>query len=224
MKNNYKIKTFPTGHLGCNTSIIYDAKTLEAVIIDPGEESDLILSMIKDMNFNVQYLLHTHAHYDHITASGCLKKILNIPIFLHKDDAELYKNIYLQGFMLNKAVIEPGIIDEYFDDNRVFKMSENHDEVLLKTIHTPGHSKGGCCFFTEITGKPVLFSGDTLFAGSIGRTDLPGGSYNDIMNSIFKKLLILPDETLVIPGHGEFTTIKKEKLSNPFILENRNSF
>jgi glyoxylase-like metal-dependent hydrolase (beta-lactamase superfamily II) len=136
---------------------------------------------------------------------------------LHEDDAEVYANLGLQGWMFDRPVDPPGTVDLFFRDNREFRFQGHAGTLVLETRHTPGHSPGSCCFFTSSMEAPVCFTGDTLFRRSIGRTDLPGGDPGRIVPSIRARLLNLPPETVVYPGHGPITTIGEERLENPFM-------
>ena len=141
---------------------------------------------------------------------------MNAKILLHRDDQTLYDALAIQGQMFGVPVDRPGKVDTYLEDGMDLSLSAA-ETPFLKTLHTPGHTQGSCCFYTEATGKPLLFSGDTLFQESIGRTDLWGGDFPQILKSIKQKLFALPLEAHVIPGHGESTTLWHEKKHNPFL-------
>ena len=214
---NLKLETFPMGSFACNCSLIYDDETKEAIIIDPGNDLEAISEKIEERNLDVQLLLHTHAHFDHIGCSKCLAEKTNSKIMLHKDDEVLYQNLAVQTSMFNMAPLEVGTIDTYLEDEMTFSMKNSELNEFLKTVFTPGHTEGSCCFYTESFSGPILFSGDTLFQNSIGRTDLPGGNTELILKSIKNRLYDLPDETNVITGHGPMTSIYHEKKNNPFV-------
>lgn len=219
-EHKLKVKTFPVGTLGCNCSIIYSDLTKEAIAIDPGNDSKKFLKEVADLGVTVKLLLHTHAHFDHIGESNYLRKLLKAPILLHKQDLFLYENLKQQGMFFGFELDNPEPVDQYLEDNQTFGLTGVQDQTLnnfLQTLHTPGHTPGSCCFYTELLETPQLFSGDTLFAQSIGRTDLPGGDMDKIITSIKDRLYTLPDETICIPGHGPMTRIYEEKKSNPFI-------
>lgn len=218
--NQIKIETFEIGSFGCNCSIIYSTQTREAIIIDPGNDALNLEKAIEKLNVNPKVLLHTHAHFDHIGQSTIIKNKYNIPMALHPDDFFLYEGLQEQGNWFGMKLEAPGKIDLWLKDGDEFGFSDPELNQILKTIHTPGHTPGSCCFL----GENILFSGDTLFNGSIGRTDLPGGDFNTILDSIKTKLFKLDDQTIVIPGHGPNTTIGKEKKSNPFVGENARPF
>lgn len=215
------LESFPTGPLGCNCSIISSPHTQEAIIVDPGQDAALIMRKVAEKKLKVKYLLHTHAHFDHIADSAQVKAQTGAKLCLHGDDQFLYDALPEQGAFFGFQLPSPGKVDERQEDGASFGFSEVLDHSLknfLHTLHTPGHTPGSCCFYMESAGKPVLFSGDTLFRQSIGRTDLPGGDFEQIVKSIKDRLYLkLPAETVVIPGHGPSTTLYQEKKSNPFV-------
>lgn len=214
------VETFQVGNLQVNCSLIFCEKSRDAIIIDPGDDTEQITQLISQKKLNVKKIIHTHAHFDHIGCSGDVKKLTGATLALHKDDLTLYQSLPDQGAMFGIKVsdnLTP--IDHLFDSNDSFSLENSplSDFISnLKIIHTPGHSSGSCSFFTEQFERPLLFSGDTLFNQSIGRTDLPGGNHQQILDSIKTKLFILPKETWVITGHGPTTTMETEKKSNPF--------
>lgn len=207
------IETVVVGSFQCNCTIIADENTKEAVIIDPGDESDKIFEIIKHYNLNVKYLMHTHAHLDHIMATREIKEKTNAKILLHKDDNNIYNSLKMQAQMFGFNTKDPLPVDVFLKENDEIKIGE---KIISKVIHTPGHSPGSICFHFEKDNDPLVFSGDTLFSGSIGRTDLWGGSYPIILNSIKDKLFTLREETIVCPGHGPKSYIWNEKKHNPF--------
>jgi len=213
------MKSFPTGSLGCNCSIIYSEDSKEAIIIDPGDDENVIMGQVEQMGLKVKLLLHTHAHFDHISCSKSVKEKTNSKLCLHRGDELLYKSLPVQRSMFGFAPAMAGKVDEWIDDGQEYSLSFNNGEFknFLKTIHTPGHTEGSCSFYTEYFEQPVLFAGDTLFQSSIGRTDLPGGNFDKIKKSIKERLYCLPDETRVITGHGAETQIYHEKNFNPFV-------
>ncbi|MBP9674547.1 MAG: MBL fold metallo-hydrolase [Bacteriovoracaceae bacterium] len=219
MKNSLKRETFPTGPLGCNTTFLYDEESKEALIIDAGQNATQVYDLITAKNLKVKYLLHTHAHFDHIGESYKLKMLLGgIPeLYLHEQDQMLYAGLSEQGKYFGFNLPPAGNIDKWHQDEETFSFSSPLLQNFLKTLFTPGHTQGSCCFYTEIFETPLLFSGDTLFYRSIGRTDLPGGDSNLILKSIKNRLFTLPEETLVITGHGPKTTLALEKKHNPFV-------
>jgi glyoxylase-like metal-dependent hydrolase (beta-lactamase superfamily II) len=204
--------TFPVGPLGCNCVILGDEESHQALVVDPGGDVETILDRLRQLGLQVRYLLHTHAHLDHVGASRQLALATGAEVLLHKADSWLYENLAMQGSLLGMPVGEPHPVDRYLVEGETIVAGKLGAEVF----HTPGHSPGSVCFRID-GGEPLLLSGDTLFQGSIGRTDLWGGSYPDIIRSIKKKLLVLPDETVVHCGHGEPTTIDEERRTNPFL-------
>ena len=213
------IDTFPTGSFACNCSIIYDKETKEALIIDPGNDKAAIQKKVADLDIKVGLLLHTHAHFDHIGESKTIKDLYDCPMALHKGDHELYLALKQQGMFFGHDLSDPGEVDIWLEDEQEFTLKAKSENLkgLIKTIYSPGHTEGSCCFYSDVFSQPVLFSGDTLFQSSIGRTDLPGGDSQLILKSIKSRLYTLPDETIVVPGHGPNTQIFAEKRQNPFI-------
>jgi glyoxylase-like metal-dependent hydrolase (beta-lactamase superfamily II) len=191
--------------------IIGCEQTREALVVDPGDEVGRILEVLDRHKLRVAGILQTHAHFDHVGATKPLKVATGAPVYLHKEDLFLYRHLAEQVVMFGLKAPEPVEIEYWFKEGDVVKAGTCTAQVL----HTPGHSPGSVCF--SLPGK--LLSGDTLFAGSIGRTDLWGGSYEQIIQSIRTKLLTLPDDTEVHPGHGPSTTVGQEKRYNPFLQE-----
>lgn len=193
--------------------------TREAVVIDPGDEVGELLSAVERHRLSVRYILLTHAHIDHITGVGAAKKALGVPVGLHKDDLFLYNAVLEQGQMLGVPAQRQPPIDFFYDGPGPWRFGKYGAWVH----HTPGHCPGGVCLAVGRDGDPTrtLFVGDTLFAGSIGRTDLPGGDLTTLLNSIRKVLFAFPDDTVVYSGHGERTTIGIEKRTNPFLIAER---
>lgn len=209
------IETFPVYPLGCNCSIVSCTDTKEAIVIDPGGDEDKIFAYLKNKGLSVKYIIHTHAHFDHcLGTKPVADHYANCKIGLHKDDLDLYKNIHAQCKLFGVNFTgEIRDIDFHLEDNLIL----NAGKINLEVLHTPGHSPGSVCFSLQSTEKPILFSGDTLFAGGIGRTDLWGGNYETIIHSIQNRLLTLEEETLVIPGHGSNSVIYNEKKYNPYL-------
>lgn len=205
------IETFPVGPLQCNCTILADPTSREAVVIDPGDEPDRILRELESMKLKPVALLHTHAHLDHITGSRAVREATGAPIRLHPDDRALYDALPEQAAFFGFKAQTPLPPDAPLSDGEIVRFGA----FALRAIHTPGHTPGSTCF--ELAGeKPLLFSGDTLFRRSIGRTDLWGGDTEAILDSIRKKLFALPGDTTVVCGHGADTTISEEKRLNPF--------
>jgi len=197
------------GTLGANCYIIGDQKTREAAVIDPGGNPEIIMKVLEDKKLQLKYILLTHGHGDHIGGAKALNEMTNGLVFVHKKDLPL-----LQDKNKNYSVIMGGQpiemdTDNFFDDGDILKLGDFD----LKIIHTPGHTQGGVCIYVD----NLLFSGDTLFANSIGRTDLDGGNYDEIIHSINTKLMNLPQDITVFPGHGPKTQIGIEKMTNPYV-------
>ncbi len=203
------IKIFTLGLLKTNCYLLACEKTNKAVIIDPPEADAQITNYLEENKLQLKYILLTHGHIDHIGGVAFIKEYSKAKIFMHRDDLSLVKNaaIYAQWFDLNPP--PPFEIDEFFTEDQIITAGT----IELKVIFTPGHTPGGVCFVDDIS----AFVGDTLFAGSIGRTDLPGGDYETLISSIKNKLMKLDDSIVVYSGHGPKTKIKDEKDTNPFL-------
>jgi hydroxyacylglutathione hydrolase len=204
-------KIFPVGALQCNCSVIGDEQSHEAMVIDPGDQVDEILGILRERNFTLKYIVITHAHIDHVGGANKLKAATGAPILLNHNDLSLLKMLDMQATWLGMRSPGEVKIDESVGDGRTLKVGG----VEAGVIETPGHTEGSICLLFPSEKK--LIAGDTLFAGSIGRTDLPGGSYDKILRSIHTRLLTLPDDVEVVPGHGPVTTIGRERESNPFL-------
>ena len=204
-------RIFPVGPLQCNCSILGDEQTHEAMVIDPGDQIEDILNILVEEKLTVKQIVVTHAHIDHVGGAMKLKKATGAPILMNQDDYALLKMLPLQAAWVGMR--PPGVveIDEPAGEGRVLRIGS----IPVNVIHTPGHTEGSICLFLPDDKK--LIAGDTLFAGSIGRTDLPGGSMDKIMRSLHTRVLALPDETQVTPGHGPQTTIGDERETNPFL-------
>ena len=199
-----------------NGFVVGCERTHEAVVIDPGDEADELLAAVRDRDLDVMHILLTHAHIDHITGVAQVKEALDVPVYLHKDDLPLYDHALEQGRMFGVAIRQPPPIDVFYDMSSI-----NFGDYEVRAHHTPGHCPGGVCLQIGKKGQAGdhLFVGDTLFAGSIGRTDLYGGNYETLMRSITEVLFPLGDASIVHPGHGADTTIGRERETNPFVLE-----
>ena len=204
-------KIFPVGPLACNCSVVGDEKTHEAMVIDPGDEIEKVLAILQQYNLTVKQIVITHAHIDHIGGAAKLKRLTGAPILLNSNDQMLLKMLDVQASWLGMRPPEDAAIDASVTTGDKLQVGSLAADVL----HTPGHTEGSICLYFAAEKK--LIAGDTLFAGSIGRTDLPGGSYKKIMESLHGPVMALPDETIVVPGHGPLTTIGEERDSNPFL-------
>ncbi len=227
------VQMLTVGPVQSNCYILGCPDTHEALVIDPGDDADRIAADLARLKLTPVAWLHTHGHIDHIGASGVLKTRLGGEILLHRADLPLYEAVQDQGEAFGLPIPEMAPVDRFVDEGDVVVWGRARGTVL----HTPGHSPGGICLrvsgeLMDVNGRvrtapsshgagrpDWVFTGDLLFSGSIGRTDLPGGSYETLMESIRAKLLPLPDETVVASGHGPLTTIGQEKRINPFVLE-----
>jgi hydroxyacylglutathione hydrolase len=207
-----EIETLVVGSFQCNCRILSDPTTKEAIIIDPGDEPETILAHVKNQGLTVKALLHTHGHLDHVMATPQVKEATKALIYMHKGDIPLYQNLKQQAQLFGIQADEPTPVDQLLEHGMEFTCAKRK----IKTVFTPGHSPGSCCFYVEAK-EPLLFSGDTLFMQSIGRTDLWGGNSDQIAKSIKQRLYTLDGDTRVLPGHGPDTTIAYEKRNNPFV-------
>jgi glyoxylase-like metal-dependent hydrolase (beta-lactamase superfamily II) len=204
-------KIFPVGPLQCNCSIIGDEQTHEAMVIDPGDQIEGILEILRQEKLTLKQIVITHAHIDHVGGAMKLKAATGAPILMNQNDYALLKMLDMQATWVGMRPPGDVQVDEAVGQGRVL----NIGKISSNVIHTPGHTEGSIClYFPE---EKKLIAGDTLFAGSIGRTDLPGGSMDKIMRSLHTQVLALPDETEVVPGHGLVTTIGEERETNPFL-------
>jgi hydroxyacylglutathione hydrolase len=204
---------FPVGPLQCNCSVIGDETTREAMVIDPGDDTKDVLALVRKHNLTVKQIVVTHAHIDHVGGAMKLRAATGAPILLNQNDQALLKMLDVQATWI--GVEDPGKVE--IDQNIEQGDTVQAGSLTANVIHTPGHTEGSVCLYFPVEKK--LIAGDTLFAGSIGRTDLPGGSMRKIINSLHEKVLTLPDETVVVPGHGPLTTIGEERESNPFLVK-----
>ncbi len=201
----------PVGILRCNCSILGDEATKEAIVVDPGDNIDQIERILEKHGLRVKAIVVTHAHIDHVAGAKLLKDKTGAPVYLNSNDAALLDALDQQALWLQVPPPERVEVDTDAKDALLLKLGESDLHVLF----TPGHTQGSISLYLPQESK--LIAGDTLFRDSIGRTDLPGGNSREILSSIKTKLLVLPDETVVIPGHGPSTTIAREKEWNPFL-------
>jgi hydroxyacylglutathione hydrolase len=202
---------FRVGPLQCNCSIIGDETTREAMVIDPGDDIEDVLALVRKHHLQVKQIVISHAHIDHVGGAMKLRAATGAPILLNENDYALLKMLDVQATWIGVAPPGEVKIDQSITVGDTVKAGSHEANIL----HTPGHTEGSICLYFPAEKK--LIAGDTLFAGSIGRTDLPGGSMQKIMQSLHGTVLSLPDETLVVPGHGPLTTIGEERQSNPFL-------
>ncbi|MGA8043892.1 MAG: MBL fold metallo-hydrolase [Terracidiphilus sp.] len=207
------LETFPVGPLQCNCTILGDESTGEAIVIDPGDEITRIHRRLTEHGLKLKQILITHAHIDHVGGALRLKRLTGAPILLNENDLPLLQMMATQAAWLGIAPPETAPPDESLTEGQTVGL----DAYPAKVLHTPGHTQGSVCL--HFIPLKMVMAGDTLFAGSIGRTDLPGGNFNQILHSIETRLLALPDETRVIPGHGPVTSIGVERRKNPFLTK-----
>jgi len=203
----------PVGPLQCNCSIIGDENSREAMVIDPGDDIEDVQAILAKHNLQVKQIVITHAHIDHVGGAMKLRAATGAPILLNQNDYALLKMLDVQAAWI--GVTTPGEVK--IDHSIGSGDTVSAGSLQAGVLHTPGHTEGSVCLYFPAENK--LIAGDTLFAGSIGRTDLPGGSMQKIMRSLHDTVLALPDETVVVPGHGPLTTIGEERESNPFLVK-----
>lgn len=206
------IETFPVGPLQCNCTILGDPETGEAIVIDPGDEALVVLKRLAAHGLKPKAILITHTHLDHVAGNHEVKAKTGAKVMLHEKDLPLYDNLKMQAQFIGMATPIRAEVDEHIHQGDVIRFGASHS---VEVLHTPGHTPGSCSFF--VPGQDLLLSGDTLFSGSVGRTDLWGGDFDTEIRSIRERLLPLPDRTRVIAGHGPDTSILEERQSNPFL-------
>jgi len=207
------VETFPVGPLGCNCSILADLEKKRAIVIDPGGDHDAIRERLAALGVKVESILHTHTHIDHVGCTAELQRETGAAARIHEADRFLYDLLPVQAALIGCDVPERAEIDATLIDDA----SVRAGDLELQILHTPGHTPGSVCMVAKTPEGTWVFAGDTLFRGSIGRTDLWGGDSDAILRSIKQRLLTLPDDALVITGHGPETTIARERATNPFL-------
>jgi len=203
----------PVGPLQCNCSVIGDETTREGLVIDPGADIEQVLALVHKHHLQIQQIIVTHAHIDHVGGAMKLRAATGAPILLNQNDYALLKMLDVQAAWIGMPTPGKVEIDQSLGQADTVKTGN----LAAQVLHTPGHTEGSICLYFPAESK--LIAGDTLFAGSIGRTDLPGGSFEKIIRSLHERVLALPDETIVVPGHGPLTTIGDERESNPFLVK-----
>ncbi len=203
------IKTLTVGILASNCYIVGCPVSGEGVVIDPGAGATKIMREIETLRIKVKAIINTHGHYDHVGGNGRIKEATGAPVLLNEKDLDLYKN---PGYGLSLILKAPPLPDRLISEEEVIPFGN----LRLKVIETPGHTSGGISLLLE-SEKRAIFTGDTLFNLSIGRTDMPGGSYTEIIRSIKKKIMVFPNDTIIYPGHGPSSTIGQERKANPFL-------
>jgi glyoxylase-like metal-dependent hydrolase (beta-lactamase superfamily II) len=204
-------ETFPVGPLRCNCTLLANLETREAIVIDPGDEIADILARLARRQLTLKQIIVTHAHIDHIGGAAQLRRITGAPVLFHQADLPILGMMEMQAAWIGVATPEQTALDQSADDG----LSAGIPGLEAEVIHTPGHTPGSICL--HFPKQELLLAGDTLFAGSVGRTDLPGGDTKALLRSIHTRLLPLPENTLVVPGHGQETTLGQEREMNPFL-------
>lgn len=204
-------ETFPVGPLRCNCTLLANLETRKAIVVDPGDEIADILARLARRHLTLRQIIVTHAHIDHIGGAAQLKRVTGAPVLFHQADLPLLAMLEMQAGWLGIPTPEKVTLDASAEDGLAAGIAGLEAEV----IYTPGHTPGSICLF--FPKQELLLAGDTLFAGSVGRTDLPGGDTRALLRSLHTRLLPLPENTLVVPGHGEETVIAEERATNPFL-------
>jgi glyoxylase-like metal-dependent hydrolase (beta-lactamase superfamily II) len=208
--NETIIRGIVVGSFAENCWVIGNRRTGEGICVDPGDQPDEILAMARDMGVTIKYIANSHAHIDHVLGVAGVRDATGARFLLHANDLEILRGTAsMASRWMGGEIAQPPDPDAYLSDRDAIDV----DGLKLQVLHTPGHTQGSVCFYAN----GVVFAGDTLFAGSIGRTDLPGGDYDQEMASIVERLLALPDETIVLPGHMDQTTIGQERQRNAYV-------
>lgn len=207
-----KLECLTVGPFQENCYLFWDEKAGTGIIIDPGDEADRIIQTVEEIGFKPTAILLTHGHCDHIGALEAVKKRWHLPVYIGRGEESYLSDSNLNGSAFFDAPIKVSIPDFLVEDEKLY----SYDSIDLRVLCTPGHTLAGVCYLDEREG--ILFCGDTLFQGSIGRTDLPGGSFDKLIESIQKKILTLPDDIVCLPGHGPATTVGAERTGNPFLI------
>lgn len=205
------IERIVVGPLGVNCFILADKQNNEAVVVDPGADGELILAAVARLGLNVRYIVNTHGHFDHVGCNRAVKEKTGAELLIHANDVPLLAMASRSARNYGLVVEDSPEPDRHLADGMRLEFGRR----VIEVLHTPGHTQGGCCLLLQNEG--VVITGDTLFADSVGRTDLPGGSHEQLMASIKSKLMPLPDATVVWPGHGPSSTIGRERATNPYI-------
>ncbi len=209
-----KVKSFTLGAFQVHNYLLYDTDTREAVLIDTGKDPEPILQAIATESLDLKLLLYTHTHIDHVEGHGTIRQAYpDLPAWMHPEEQFWVEALPMQAQMFQMPIPEPPVITGFVTPGQIFTL--NH--FTLEVRFCPGHTPGGISYYVKE--GPFLFTGDTIFAGSIGRTDFPKGDFQELMDSIETQILTLPDETIVYPGHGPSTTIGQERMTNPFVLD-----
>jgi len=208
-----RVETLAVGPLGCNCSIVADMAAKRAIVVDPGGDLDAIQARLRALGVTVDAIVHTHTHIVHVGCTAELQRATGAPASIHEADRFLYDLLPVQAALIGIEVPVKADLDGALVDARTIRAGG----LELAILHTPGHTPGSCSFVVRDAGETRVFAGDTLFRGSIGRTDLWGGDHAAILRSIHSRLLTLPDDAVVVTGHGPSTTIGDERARNPFL-------